>query len=119
MLDLTTTFGAPGSVVTPLLRSFMSTFQVSIRNREANSSACRNMYVKAFDSEQAMGIASLIIAPYDMIVKSVMSAGSEGYGIEDISDADPLPLLRTEVRNAPLAPMSPFEKGKSIFRSMN
>ena len=95
MLDLTTTFGAPGSVVTPLLRSFMSTFQVSIRNREANSSACRNMYVKAFDSEQAMGIASLIIAPYDMIVKSVMSAGSEGYGIEDISDADPLPMLKS------------------------
>jgi hypothetical protein len=42
-----------------------------------------------------MGIASLLIAPYDMIVKSVMSAGSEGYGEEDISDADPLPMLKS------------------------
>ena len=95
MLDLTTTFSAPGSVVTPLLRSFMSTFQVGIRNREANSSALRNMYVKAFDSEQAMGIASLLIAPYDMIVKDVLRNGEDGYGIEDISDADPLPMLKS------------------------
>ena len=95
MLDLTTTFSAPGTVVTPLLRSFMSTFQVGIRNREANSSALRNMYVKAFDSEQAMGIASLLIAPYDMIVKDVLRNGEDGYGIEDISDADPLPMLKS------------------------
>ena len=95
MLDLSTTFYAPGEVTSPLLRSFMSTFQVGIRNREANSSALRNMYVKAFDSEQAMGIASLLIAPYDMIVKDVLRNGEDGYGIEDISDADPLPMLKS------------------------
>ncbi len=95
MLDLTTTFYAPGEVTSPLLRSFMTTFQVSIRNRDAVSPASRNMYVKAFDSEQATGIASLLIAPYDMTVTGVMSAGSEDYGLEDISDADPLPMLKT------------------------
>ncbi len=95
MLDLTTTFSAPGSITTPLMRSFMSTFCVGIRNREANSSACRNMYVKALDSESASGIASLLIKPYDMIVKFVDAPGSEGYGEEDISDADPLPMLKS------------------------
>lgn len=95
MLDLTTTFSAPGSITTPYLRSFMSTFCVGIRNREANSSACRNMYVKALDSESASGIASLLIKPYDMIVKFVDAPGSEGYGEEDISDADPLPMLKS------------------------
>jgi hypothetical protein len=99
MLDLSTTFSAPGSITTPLMRSFMSTFCVGIRNREANSSACRNMYVKALDSEQAIGIASLLIKPYDMIVKFVDAPGSEGYGIEDISDADPLPILKTNDRS--------------------
>ena len=95
MLDLSTTFSAPGSITTPYLRSFMSTFCVGIRNREANSSACRNMFVKAFDSEEAMGIASLLVKPYDMIVKFVDAPGSEAYGEEDISDADPLPVMET------------------------
>ena len=99
MLDLTTTFSAPGTVTTPYQRSFMSTFMVGIRNREAISSACRNMYVKAYDSEQAIGIASLLIKPYDMIVKFVETPGAELYGIEDISDADPLPLLKTNDRS--------------------
>lgn len=100
MLDLNTTFSAPGSVVTPMLRSFMSTFQVGIRNRDAVSPVSRNMYVKAFGSEEAVGIASLLIKPYDMVVTGVMSAGSEGYGEEDISDADPLPMLKSDVKRA-------------------
>ena len=112
MLDLNTSFSAPGSITTPYLRSFMSTFCVGIRNREAISSACRNMYVKAFSSEEAMGIASLLVRPYDMIVKFVDAPGSETSGEEDISDADPLPVLK--VRNAPLPPLSPFEN-KNLF----
>ena len=96
MLDLNTTFSAHGTqFVTPMLRSFMSTFQVGIRNRDAVSPVSRNMYVKAFGSEEAVGIASLLIKPYDMVVTGVMSAGSEGYGEEDISDADPLPMLKS------------------------
>jgi len=95
MLDLTTSFSAPGSVTTPYLRSFMQTFQVGIRNREANSSAVRNMFVKAFDIEDAAGIASLLIRPYDMIVKDVIRPGSEIYGEEDGYDADPLPVLKS------------------------
>jgi hypothetical protein len=58
------------------------------------------MYVKAFGSEEAVGIASLLIKPYDMVVTGVMSAGSEGYGEEDVSDADPIrhknPLMRAK-----------------------
>ena len=95
MLDLSTSFSKPGSITTPYLRSFMSTFCVGIRNREANSSACRNMYVKAFDSDEAFDIATLLVKPYDMIVKFVDAPGSETYGEEDISDADPLPLLKS------------------------
>jgi hypothetical protein len=53
------------------------------------------MYVKAFGSEEAMGIASLLIKPYDMIVKFVDAPGSETYGEEDISDADPLPVMES------------------------
>lgn len=101
MLDLNTTFSAHGTqFVTPMLRSFMSTFQVGIRNRDAVSPVSRNMYVKAFGSEEAVGIASLLIKPYDMVVTGVMSAGSEGYGEEDVSDADPIrhknPLMRAK-----------------------
>ena len=97
MLDLTTTFSAPGSITTPYLRSFMSTFMVGIRNRVANSSSVRNMYVKAFDRDEALGIASLLIRPYDMIVKDVVSPGDEIYGEDCSADADPLPILKSEV----------------------
>jgi len=90
MLDLNTTFSAPGSITTPYMRSFMSTFCVGIRNRLANSSSVHNMYVKAFSSEEAIGIASLLIKPYDMIVKSVVAPGDEIYGLDE-GDPDPLP----------------------------
>ncbi len=93
MLDLNTTFSAPGSITTPYMRSFMSTFMVGIRNRIANSSSQHFMYVKAMDSEEACGIASLLIKPYDMIVKSVTSPGDELYGNTE-GDPDPLPKTR-------------------------
>ena len=35
-----------------------------------------------------------------MVVTGVMSAGSEGYGEEDISEADPLPMLKSDVKRA-------------------
>ena len=94
MLDLSTTFSAPGSITTPYLRSFMSTFCVGIRNREANSSSLHNMFVKAFDVEQAAGIASLLIKPYDMIVKDVIRPGHEVYGLAE-GDPDPLPVMES------------------------
>jgi hypothetical protein len=53
------------------------------------------MFVKAFDIEDAAGIASLLIRPYDMIVKDVIRPGSEIYGEEDGYDADPLPVLKS------------------------
>ncbi len=94
MLDLSTTFSAPGSITTPFLRSFMGTFMVGIRNRIANSSSEHFMYVKALDSEEACGIASLLIKPYDMIVKSVTVPGEELYGVIE-GDPDPLPTMET------------------------
>ena len=126
MLDLNEVYGEPRSITLPYLRSFMQTFQVGIRNREANSSALRNMFVKAFSIEHADAIAREIIAPYDMIVKDVIRPGSEIYGEGDGYDADPLPVLKSIspesppcMRNAPKAPLSPFEQGKSIYRSLN
>jgi len=94
MLDLSTSFSAPGSITTPFLRSFMSTFCVGIRNREANSSSLHNMFVKAFDVEEAAGIASLLIKPYDMIVKDVIRPGHEIYGIVE-GDPDSLPVMES------------------------
>ena len=91
MLDLTTTFSRPRSIVPPFLRSFMPTFQVGIRNRVANSSALHNMFVKAFSVEDAMDIADKIVRPYDMIVKDVIRPGHELYGEPEGADADPLP----------------------------
>ena len=125
MLDLNEVYGEPRSITLPYLRSFMQTFQVGIRNRVANSSALRNMFVKAFSIEHADAIAREIIAPYDMIVKDVIRPGSDIYGEEDISDADPLPILKSEVLERirvgeiPSPALSPFEQGKSIYRSLN
>ena len=95
MLDLTTTFSRPRSIVGPFLRSFMPTFQVGIRNRVANSSALHNMFVKAFSVEDAMDIADELVKPYDMIVKDVIRPGSEIYGEPEGADADPLPILKS------------------------
>ena len=94
MLDLTTTFSKPNSIVTPFLRSFMGTFQVGIRNAIADSSAVHNMYVKAFDIEEAYDIAMEIIKPYDMIVKDIVAPGDEIYCEDNSAIADPLPVLR-------------------------
>jgi len=94
MLDLKSIYGRPNTVVLPFLRSFMNTFQVGIRNREANSSALHNIFVKAFDVEDAFAIADEVVKPYDMIVKDVIRPGHEIYGLDESTDADPLPLLR-------------------------
>tara|TARA_B100000678_G_C18030679_1_gene430582 strand:- start:74 stop:391 length:318 start_codon:yes stop_codon:yes gene_type:complete len=94
MLDLNEVYGEPRSITLPFLRSFMSTYQVGIRNRVANSSALHNMFVKAFSVEHADEIARKLIKPYDMIVKDVIRPGSEIYGEPEGADADPLPLLR-------------------------
>ena len=71
MLDLTTTFSKPNSIVTPYLRSFMNTYMVGIRNTIADSSALHNMYVKAFDADEAYATAMEIIKPYDMMKSMV------------------------------------------------
>lgn len=96
MLDLNEVYGEPRSITLPFLRSFMNTYQVGIRNREANSSAVRNMFVKAFSVEHAAKIAEDIVKPYDMIVKDVISPGSEIYGDDNSGDADYLPAEPVE-----------------------
>ena len=123
MLDLNEVYGEPRSITLPYLRSFMNTYQVGIRNREANSSALRNMFVKAFDIEHADAIARKIIAPYDMIVKDVIRPGSELYGESDGPDADPLPLLKSvatkqpDVFEAVGLDGSPLDDFPSIFKN--
>ena len=127
MLDLNEVYGEPNTITLPYLRSFMSTYEVGIRNREANSSSLRTMYVKAFSVDHADEIARGLIAPYDMIVKCVITPGSDIYGLDEGSeDADPLPLLKSVatkqpdvfemmgIRPSPLPPLSPFTN-KKVF----
>jgi len=90
ILDLTEIYSKPG---TSFLNSFKNTFMVGIRNREANSSSVHNMYVRAFDVEDALAIADEVVKPFDMIVKDVIRPGDEIFGLVE-GDADPLPLLR-------------------------
>ena len=98
MLDLKSIYGRPNTVVLPFLRSFMNTFQVGIRNREANSSALHNIFVKAFDVDEAFDIATKVVKPYDMIVKDVIRPGHEIYGLDESADADPLRLFKNDNR---------------------
>lgn len=81
MLDLTTTFSKPNSIVTPYLRSFMNTYMVGIRNTFADSSALHNMYVKAFDADEAYDTVTEAIKSHDMLVKNVVRPGDEDYGL--------------------------------------
>ena len=90
MLNLSRTYIRNDVDVSPYLRSFMNTYQVGIRNREAKSSALHKMVVVAVDSDRAAVIAQDIIDPYDMVVKSVTSPGDEAYGLGAGIDADPI-----------------------------
>jgi hypothetical protein len=115
MLDLNLTYGEPNTITLPFLRSFMSTYEVGIRNREANSSSLRTMYVKAFSVDHADEIARGLIAPYDMIVKCVITPGSDIYGLDEGSeDADPLPILKSEVMDRLAEGEKPFAKNSAI-----
>jgi len=89
MIDLNKTYARPVEI-SSYLRSFMSTFQVGIRNREAKSSALHSMMVTALDSDRAVEVAQDLINPYDMIVKSVTAPGDEAYGLALGIDADPI-----------------------------
>ncbi len=90
MLDLSRTYIRNDAPITPYLRSFMNTYQIGIRNREAKSGALHNMMVVAIDAARAKIIAQDIIDPYDMLVKSVTAPGDEAYGLGTGVDADPI-----------------------------
>ena len=89
MIDLTKTYSNTATI-SPYLRTFLQTFQVGIRNREAKSSALHNIMVTALDASRAADIAYTIIEPYDMIVKDVIAPGDEMYGLAAGIDADPI-----------------------------
>jgi len=90
MLDLSRTYIRNDQPITPFLRSFMNTYQIGIRNREAKSGALHSMMVVAIDEARAKVIAQDIIDPYDMLVKSVTAPGDEAYGLGTGVDADPI-----------------------------
>jgi len=90
MLDLSRTYIRNDQPITPFLRSFMNTYQIGIRNREAKSGALHSMMVVAIDEARAKVIAQDIIDPYDMLVKTVTAPGDEAYGLGTGVDADPI-----------------------------
>ena len=83
MLDNNLVYGEPRSIVTPLLRSFMSTYMIGIRMRVADKSDLSFVYVKALSSDHAYTVAKMIVEPKGYIVKSVDRPGDELYGNEE------------------------------------
>lgn len=73
---------------TPYLRSFMSNFMVTYQNTLADGPA-NNVYVKAFDADEAYDIVTEAIKSHDMLVKKVVRPGEEDYGL-DPSNKNPL-----------------------------
>jgi len=83
MLDNNLVYGEPRTVVTPLLRSFMSTYMVGIRKRIADKSDLSYVYVKALSNDHAYEVASKIVSEKDWIVKSIDNPGEELYGLTE------------------------------------
>jgi len=84
MLDKNEVYSMPGSVVTKTLRSFMKTFMIGIRKREADCSCVENFYVKALSVDGAFKVGEALVGPSGYIVKDVISPGSDLYGIDEI-----------------------------------
>lgn len=79
MLEANLVYGE-GRPISPLLKSFMSSYMVGIRKRRANLSDCGYVYVKAMSKEHAFEVADKIVREKGWIVKSVEAPGSELYG---------------------------------------
>ena len=80
MLEANLEYGEVRPPVTPLLKSFMSTYMVGIRKRIADKSDLSYVYVKALSSDHAFEVADKIVREKDWIVKSVEGPGEELYG---------------------------------------
>jgi hypothetical protein len=79
MLDNNLVYGEPRSIVTPFMRSFLSTYMVSIR--ELDHSKVSFVYVKAMSNDHAYDVAKQIVEPKGYIVKDVTNPGDELYGL--------------------------------------
>jgi|TARA_R110002167_G_scaffold218189_2_gene422918 hypothetical protein len=68
--------------VTPYLSSFMSTFMVRYGNTLSDGHGYTT-YVKALDADEAFDTVTKAIKSDDMLVKNVIGAGDENFGIVD------------------------------------
>lgn len=80
MLDNNLVYGEPRSIVTPLLRSFMSTYMIRIRKLDVHN-ADSYVYVKALSNDHAYTVAKMIVEPEGYIVSGVVDPGDELYGL--------------------------------------
>ena len=80
MLDNNLVYGEPRSIVTPMLRSFMSTYMIRIRKLDEHEDVSY-VYVKALSNDHAYTVAKMIVEPKGYIVKSVIEPGDELYGL--------------------------------------
>jgi hypothetical protein len=83
LLDNKIVYGEPRSVVMPGLRSFMKTYQIGVRKREANCSHVENYFVKALSVDHAFEVGNMIVGKKGYIVKDVISPGDELYGVDE------------------------------------
>ena len=80
MLDNSLVYGEPRSVVTPFLKSFLSTYMIRIRKLDEHEDVSF-VYVKALSNDHAYEVAKAVVEPEGYIVKTVIEPGDELYGL--------------------------------------
>ena len=86
MLDKNEVYSMPGSVETAMVRSFMKTFMIGIRKRDAQCDCVKNFYVRALSTDGAYKVGMTLVAGEGYLVETVVSPGTEGYGLESTCD---------------------------------
>ena len=80
MLDNSLVYGEPRSVVTPFLKSFLSTYMIRIRKLDEHEYVSF-VYVTALSNDHAYEVAKAVVEPEGYIVKTVIEPGDELYGL--------------------------------------
>lgn len=82
MLDKNKVYSMPGETITPMVKSYMKTFMISIRRVDSLCGCVKNFYVSALSAESALLVGDTLVNPSGYVVEDVVSPGAVGYGVE-------------------------------------